>query len=474
MRHRAYPLLLLLSFASIAVRATMTIEVMATPQLTPLLDDLYIAGNFNNWTPGDPGSVLTINTSGHPVIEVSGAAGETLEFKFTRGSWAMVEGNPSGGYIPNRTVVYTDGSTLQVTIEGWEDLPGIHTISPRVFLLDTDFAMPELGRIRRIWIYLPQGYEETQDTYPVWYMHDGQNLFSAATSFAGEWQIDESLEGAVTSPCRSIIVGIDNGGADRADEYAPWFNTQHNAGGEGAAYASFVVNTLKPFIDEEFRTRPERIYTCTAGSSLGALIAAYMILEHSEVFSTAALFSPAFWFNHANIMALAQSQPLPADSKIWMSAGTAESSTMVPYMNEMRGHLLDGGLSPDQVLAIAEPGGSHSEWWWAEVFPAAFDFLISCAPLGFSARDGAPVWRVYPNPAADSLQVEWTGLEVSGIHVYDAAGTQVLTSGQIIPAGRFQLNIAGLSPGLYHAVLAYHTPAGLRHTTHSFVKIQAP
>ncbi len=53
---------------------------------------------------------------------------------------------------------------------------------------------PQLDNQRDIYVYLPPSYSEGQQHYPVIYMHDAQNLFDEATSFSGEWQVDETME----------------------------------------------------------------------------------------------------------------------------------------------------------------------------------------------------------------------------------------------------------------------------------------
>jgi len=93
-----------------------------------------------------------------------------------------------------------------------------------------------------------------------------------------------------------IVIGIDNGGAERINEYCPWENTAYG-GGDGAAYVNFIVNTLKPYIDENYRTLAGREHTGIMGSSLGGLISLYAAIEHQDVFSKAGIFSPAFWIN---------------------------------------------------------------------------------------------------------------------------------------------------------------------------------
>ena len=124
---------------------------------------------------------------------------------------------------------------LPVTACAQRSEPRPSTARAGVSVLDTAFAMPQLKRTRRVWVYLPPDYATSERRYPVLYMHDGQNLFDAATSYAGEWGIDETLDSlhAAGDP-GVIVVGIDNGGERRLDEYSPWRNERHG-GGEGAA-----------------------------------------------------------------------------------------------------------------------------------------------------------------------------------------------------------------------------------------------
>ncbi|MBV6655616.1 MAG: alpha/beta hydrolase, partial [Mameliella sp.] len=227
--------------------AQVTFTITSIPENTPEDATIYAAGNFNSWNDGNADYALTAEADGTYTLTFEPAPG-TLEFKFTRGSWATVEGNATGGYLPNRTLNY-EGGTLEVDLEilSWEgDSPATSTAADNVFLLDEDFYMPQLDRNRRIWIYLPPDYNTSDATYPVLYMHDGQNLFDAATAAFGEWEVDESLNALFQDGDPGVIVvGIDNGGGLRLNEYSPWINPSYG-GGEGAAYVDFIVETLKP------------------------------------------------------------------------------------------------------------------------------------------------------------------------------------------------------------------------------------
>ena len=167
----------------------------------------------------------------------------------------------------------------------------VHTASFNVKVMDTAFFMPQLNRTRRIWIYLPPSYRATKIYYPVLYMHDGQNLFDNATSYSGEWGIDEYLDSIFTLGKKEVIVvGIDNGLSKRMNEYNPYSFRQYGKG-EGDEYVDFLVKNLKPFIDKHYRTLPGKKDTYIAGSSMGGLISLYAVLKYPAVFGGAGIFS---------------------------------------------------------------------------------------------------------------------------------------------------------------------------------------
>src|SRR5215207_9909231 len=127
------------------------------------------------------------------------------------------------------------------------------TTSKNVWIIDTAFYMPQLGRYRRVWLYLPEEYRHTRKHYPVLYMHDGQNLFEEWSSFSGEGGVDETLD-ALKGKC--IVVAIDNGGERRMSEYS--FDDTEHGHAEGRQYIDFIVHTLKPYIDITYRTLESR------------------------------------------------------------------------------------------------------------------------------------------------------------------------------------------------------------------------
>ncbi len=241
--------------------AQVTFTVVTLPSYTPPQDSLYIAGNFTGWEPGSPAYLLHKNNAGKWSITLAPqATGTVINFKFTRGSWATVEKGAGGEEISDRTYTFGNSDSVSITIFNWADAGGggNSTAASNVKIISTDFFIPQLNRNRRIWMYFPPAYETSGSSYPVLYMHDGQNLFDAITSFSGEWEVDETLNKLAAEGKRvPLVVGIDNGGADRISEYTPWSNTQYG-GGDGEKYMKFIVETLKPYIDQHYRTLPDR------------------------------------------------------------------------------------------------------------------------------------------------------------------------------------------------------------------------
>jgi hypothetical protein len=240
--------------------AQLTVRLTGVPAGTP--DTVYVAGSFNGWNPADPAYRLTARDGGAYAVTLPQSVRGPIEFKFTLGGWERVETDSSHADVPNRafTVPAAGAATYAATVAAWRDPaarePVRHTASANVSVLDTAFAMPQLGRTRRVWIYLPPDYATSAKRYPVLYLHDGQNVFDVATAFAGEWGVDEALDSlAAAGDPGAIVVAVDNGGDRRIAEYSPWVHPRHG-GGEGAAYVEWLAGTLKPWIDAHYRTRP--------------------------------------------------------------------------------------------------------------------------------------------------------------------------------------------------------------------------
>ncbi|MBC6490085.1 alpha/beta hydrolase [Flavihumibacter stibioxidans] len=244
----------------------------------------------------------------------------------------------------------------------------VSTASPRVSIIDTAFRIPQLNRTRRVWIYLPESYDKSGKSFPVLYMHDGQNIFDAATSFAGEWGADEAMDSISR---QWIIVGIDNGQQKRMNEFN-LFDEQRFGKGEGRAYLDFIVNDLKPFIDRNYRTKSAARYTAMAGSSMGGLISFYAGLLHPTVFGHIGVFSPSFWIapNLDSTIRATLPRAVRHLPRFYFYGGQNEGGPMVEDLQKVAGQLSAQSGNTYPVNINAE--GQHNEKAWRSVFD---DFL---------------------------------------------------------------------------------------------------
>ena len=432
--------ILAVSFSLMFGTAQLTILVDEIPSYTPPEDPIHIAGDFQGWDPGSPAHQLTKDSMTNNYIITLQVGIGAIEFKFTRGNWAKVEADEFGGFIPNRTYSGSDGDTVRLQILGWEDIgalceppdpPGSgSTAAENVHIMNDTFYMPQFDRCRRIWVYLPPDYEESDRSYPVMYMHDGQNVFDATTSFISEWEVDETLNRLhVEGDSGVIVVGIDNGGAFRTEEYIPWDNPQIGDT-RGELYADFIVNTLKPVVDATYRTLSDRNNTAVMGSSFGGVISSYCGLEYQEVFSKVGAFSQSYWvsedaFVHADTTG--RQHPM----RIYQLMGALEGSNAVQDMYRMESTLHDAGFAEDEVISIEKPDGEHSEWFWAREFEAAYLWLFHdqtvSTPTGPNPSGAV---KLFPNPATDHITIELELFKTSDVNVelYDPVGRLIQSS----------------------------------------------
>ncbi|SFC32933.1 alpha/beta hydrolase [Massilia yuzhufengensis] len=238
------------------------------------------------------------------------------------------------------------------------------TALPGVSLLGAPLDMPGLERKRQLRLYLPPGYATSGKRYPVLYMHDGQNLFDVATAYAGEWQVDETLDAlAREGKLELIVVGIDNGGEKRMTELNAWDSKRFGAA-EGREYTDFVVKTVKPLVDRSYRTLPGREHTAIMGSSMGGLASHYALAQYPQVFSKAGVFSPAYWTAQPSF-AFVAGRPAPKDARVFMLMGEKEGPEMVADVKRMAEVVQKSGHPAANTRLKIVPGAEHNEKFWA-------------------------------------------------------------------------------------------------------------
>ena len=251
-----------------------------------------------------------------------------------------------------------------------------HTATENVKIISEKFEIPQLKTTRRIWIYLPKDYETSHKKYEVMYLQDAQNLFDDATSYAGEWQVDETLNKIFKKTGKSlIVVGIDNGGEKRIEELSPYKNAKYG-GGNGDNYVKFIVETLKPFIDKNYRTKPQRKYTTIGGSSLGALISVYAAVKYPETFGKVLAFSSAFWFNAKELNEFISSSKVNLkQQKYYFIQGKHEDEDMEEQTNRVIENLKSKNVKPKNIFLKIDEDGKHNEIYWRREFEGAVLWL---------------------------------------------------------------------------------------------------
>ncbi|MEO8045458.1 MAG: alpha/beta hydrolase-fold protein [Spartobacteria bacterium] len=254
---------------------------------------------------------------------------------------------------------------------------------------------------RDVQVYLPPGYRRSRRRrYPVLYLHDGQNVFDAATAFAGvEWGVDESAERLTTKRLIEplIIVAVANTGEKRIHEYAPSRGIidssaprKKRSRGKLRKYGDFLRDELKPFIDGTYRTRPEAEFTGLGGSSLGGLATLSLGLWFPEVFNRLAVMSPSIWWDDCVIYRMLDKLKEKPPLKIWLDTGTQEPGW--ERARDLRDRLVERGWRVDDDLQYTEvEGGDHSEGAWGARFEAVLRYLYPPLPPGMRERPPKPL-----------------------------------------------------------------------------------
>jgi predicted alpha/beta superfamily hydrolase len=340
------------------------------------------------------------------------AAGDTYSLSLT-GITTPVEWKPllddtTWALGPNYHVA--SGQTVDI-------YPHFTSTAGEVETLIAAFQSTALANDRPIYAYLPASYAENTDaTYPVVYMHDGQNLWAALPqlAFSGTWNVDTAFDSASNSgtcssggvvgwgaqplggtavtcngdtdcpsgECRTfpeaIVIGVGNT-ANRIYEYTPTTDPTTPGGGGADLYLQMLVQELKPVIDGMLRTRPDVASTAMAGSSLGGLVTAYAGLKQPGVYGLVAELSPSTWWNTDVIVTDVQGT-LAAPQRpriVYVDSGqgqTADDETDTDML--AAAYLALGYVDGTNFRHVVQPGAAHNETYWAERFPGAMQLLL--------------------------------------------------------------------------------------------------
>lgn len=379
-----------LTFSMAAAASSETVDVsflVTAPDSTVGLQ-IYLAGNFQGWNPGDPQYLLADLGGGIYELNLNLENNQIIEYKFTRGGWGKVEKGAQGQEISNRILNISSSGIHHLQVLDWADehvtAPLTSTSSGDVRLLE----IPEFLEGRQIRVWLPAEYEKNPDkAYPVLYMFDGQNVFDAATSFAGEWRVDETCKKLIAEKKIRplIVVAIDNGGNDRVLEYTPWKDNKYgDENGEGLFHLHLIKKHVLPFINQEYRTLCGPENTGLMGSSLGGLMTLLGAGYFEEHFGLFAAMSPSFWWNNHAVFPYAE-EAIATGTLIYMDMGGRESdrSDSIEDLRKMKKILKRRGFREGKDLMVVEDeAGKHNETAWSRRLPGALMFLFPAEGRG--------------------------------------------------------------------------------------------
>jgi len=289
-----------------------------------------------------------------------------------------VKAKPPAGYIPNVTTITSFDKDH--TVIGWLEI--------------VPFESKIFRNTRMLRVLVPANYfspHNAHRSYPVLYLQDGQNLFDEATSQSGEWHVDETVEhlvGAFKIP-PMFVVGIDNAGEKRSSEYLPYpdpLNAKDSVTDEkdlhGQEYAKFLIAEVMPFIEKHYRVSRGAMNTGLGGSSYGADIALYTVLQHPSAFGHVLIQSPPLWIGDTQFLKDAEkAKLLPARMVIGIGTDEApygnsqRSAQVVKDVQDLETILRKKGMGPSRLKVVVEEGAKHEEAAWSRRLPDALLFL---------------------------------------------------------------------------------------------------
>ena len=430
----------------ISAQSQLVLQIDSLPQLTPMRDTIFGYLMQTNDL-AEPQTVAFQKVNGKWQFKFDFQPSADLYLSIHRGSEATVALDSVGGKPISWNIGNIKTGNFSIKIKTWADINRRPTVTSQVRVLDDNFLMPQLNTSRRVWVLLPSDYETSKKRYPVVYMQDGQNIFDATSSFAGEWGVDESFATTLSNCPQAIVVAVDNGGINRSNEYCAYDNAEEKITAQGKAYVDFLVKTLKPAIDKEFRTLTDGANTAIMGSSLGANISAYAYFTYPEVFSKIALLSPAYWIN-PELKQNVFEHKINQNARIYQMCGTEEGDgSVVMNMLEYNNLFLDRGYAFDRIQFIDWPDGQHSEWFWKREFPRAYKWLFECEDKMEVINNSS--FQMSPNPAIESVVITApVGLGITYIEVFDYENTLQL-SAETYDVGEYNLFVNTIYPGTY-------------------------
>lgn len=295
-----------------------------------------------------------------------------LYVKVTRGSWQKEAADSQGRALKNIEINLKENKGLFVyNIINWLDQGPLKATGHIEH--HQNIWSPQLKKHRHIDVWLPPGYHQSSKSYPVLYMHDGQNVFNPQTStFGVDWAVDEVLDRMIReSDCpEAIVVAIFSSKTERYEEYHHYL--------KGKNYGDFLIETVMPLINSIYRTKLGRENTYLMGSSMGALISFTLLWSKPEHFSKAAGLSLPAFVDHKFVFDFIKEHPIPSlPIKFYMDHGTyGGDSSYESHVQDFYQSLQGLGMSQRNLIYQIFSYANHSETDWARRVHIPLKFLL--------------------------------------------------------------------------------------------------
>lgn len=342
----------------------------------PMEDQLFITGNlpqFGNWDPS--GFRLPEIEPGHYQVNVAVEPGSIIECKLTRGTWKTQGIYDRQDIPPSNLVIRAESDAIiPVTIIDWLDQQVLESdpVCGELVVIN-HLAAPGLKYQRPLTVWLPENYSEFKAPAAVLYMHDGQNLFEPSAAFAGvDWKVDETVGSMIAKKKirNCIVVGIANS-PDRMQELNLFSD-------KGKAYADYVVNVVKPYIDSHFNVDPRPESTFIMGSSMGGLMSFQMSCFLPGIFGGAGCLSSAFWKTSERVFSTVEKSAFfPDNLKLYLDTGEFEPPIAKAYFRMMKLLKSRGYIEGYNLMGYYDEAATHCEAAWARRLHLPLQFLLS-------------------------------------------------------------------------------------------------
>jgi predicted alpha/beta superfamily hydrolase len=264
-------------------------------------------------------------------------------------------------------------------------------------LYQIDFDWPDSLALmnhenRRIWVWLPDDYDDTQHEYPVLFMHDGQNVFRNSDATYGTcWSMIEA-QASLEKPMIVVAIEGQNNGTKRFGEFSPWINSELHqwkggdvsvAGGLADEYLGFLTSTVVPYIHQRFRCKVDATDNYLGGSSMGGFVSLYAATCYEHIFANYMVMSTATWFAHDALISCLQAHEFKQTTRIYADIGTQETSneqisdfpSIYLTGNQQLFSLLSNKLNPSAFRSVIDEGAAHNESAWSKRLPSALEWL---------------------------------------------------------------------------------------------------